>query len=238
MSDMNSEWQQKPMSDRNFEKRSTVRVSIYSDYTCPWCFLGAKRFEHVRRHLGDEVDLQVTWMPFEIHPEVPEEGMPVEALGYPKEQFARMEEYLRKQAEAEGLSILSRKTLANTHDALAAATFVQNEDPGHFDAFHRGLFRAYFSEGLDLSDTKVLADVARDSGADPTAIENVVVEGTFDDAIAATAEMARRLGITGTPTFVFESEFAVVGAHPVETLVDAVKEVVRKKSASASSRPE
>lgn len=219
------------------EERPTVRVSIYSDYTCPWCFLGAERFDKMRAQLDGEVDLQVKWMPFEIHPEVPEEGLPVEELGYPKEQFARMEEYLRQQARDEGVPIVARKMLANTHDALAAATFVQNEDPDHFEAFHRGLFRAYFSEGRDLNDMSVLREVARDSGTDPDAVENVVHEETYDDAIAATGEMARRLGITGTPTFVFENEFAVVGAHPVETLLDAVREVAKKKNASASSEP-
>lgn len=214
-------------------ERPTVRVSIYSDYTCPWCFIGAKRFEQAGEELSDEVDLQVKWMPFEIHPEVPPEGMPVEQLGYPKEQFERMQEYLSEQAEAEGLTVVKREMVANTHDALAAATFVQNKDPEHFDDFHRGLFRAYFSEGRNLNDVDVLMDVARESGADPEAVAQLVESGSYDDAIAATGEMARRLGITGTPTFVFESEFAVVGAHPVETLRDAVREVLGKKAEQA-----
>ncbi|NIP60570.1 MAG: DsbA family protein, partial [Gemmatimonadetes bacterium] len=61
-----------------------VPVSVYSDYTCPWCYVGLRRLDRLREELPEGLELDVTWRPFEIHPEVPREGMPVEDLGYPE----------------------------------------------------------------------------------------------------------------------------------------------------------
>lgn len=215
------------------EASRKVRVSIYSDYACPWCYVGSARLDRLKRELGGEVELADTWMPFEIHPEVPAEGMSVDELPYSKEQFKEMNAYLRKQAEAEGLTLIDRESMANTHNALAAATFVQNKHPERFHAFHERLFRAYFGDGEDLNDMNVLRRVASESGVPPDEMADVLAGGEYDDAIAATGEMARRLGISGTPTFVFENAFAVVGAHPVETLRSAVMEVVEKTTGAS-----
>lgn len=203
-----------------------IRVSIYSDYTCPWCYVGSARFERLKERLGDDVELVEKWMPFEIHPEVPSEGMSVDQLPYSKEQFREMIDYLGEQAAAEGLSISNLERVSNTHRALAAATFVQNTYPERFLDFHRRLFEAYFAEGRDLNDEVVLRRTAEEVGVPSDEMLAALTGGEYDDAIAATGEMARRLGISGTPTFVFENEFAVVGAHPVETLHSAVMKVV------------
>lgn len=209
---------------------STIRVSIYSDYTCPWCYVGSARLQRLKKELSGEVDLVDTWMPFEIHPEIPAKGMSVDELPYPKDRFQEMMAYLKAQAEEEGLSIADREELSNTHKALAAATFVQDKHRERFPEMHEGLFKAYFEEGRDLNDVSVLREIASAAGVAPDAVEEVLQRGDYDDAIAATGEMARRLGINGTPTFVFANEYAVVGAHPVSTMRSAVREVLEKKS--------
>lgn len=221
------------MMEKNIRHR--VRVSVYSDYTCPWCYVGAARLQKLKKQLRDEVELVDSWMPFEIHPEVPEGGMSVDELPYSKEQFRQMNAYLRKQAEAEGLNMIERERMSNTHQALAAATFVQNEYPDRFEAFHKGLFETYFVRGEDLSDVEVLRRVAEEAGVPADEVEEVAKGEAYDDAIEATGELARRLGISGTPTFVFEKEFAVVGAHPTDTLRSAVMEVIDKMQSGAKA---
>lgn len=195
-----------------------LRVSVYSDYTCPWCYIGMVRLKKLEGRLGAGVRLHVEWEPFEIHPEVPVEGMPVESLPYSREQWEAMMESLRRQAAAEDLDLGARPKVSNTHRALAASAWVQSERPERFEAFHERLFRAYFREGRDLGDPAGVREVARESGVDVEAMEAALATGEYDRILEETTDRARRLGITGTPTFVFDGRYAVVGAQPVEVL--------------------
>lgn len=195
-----------------------LRVEVYSDYTCPWCYVGTARLDRLREELAPEVELRVEWKPFEIHPEVPAEGLPVAALGYPQEQWEMMVAHLRTQAESEGLEVAEHTHVANTHEALAASAYVQAEEPDRFEDFHAGLFRAYFGEDRNIADPEVLAAVAGDAGVDSDRMARSLAEGRYERALQETTTTARRLGITGTPTFVFEERYGAVGAQPVEEL--------------------
>ncbi len=203
--------------------RRVLPVTVYSDYTCPWCYIGARRLEKLEEQLGDDVKLQVEWKPFEIHPEVPAEGMPVSDLPYPKEQWEMMMENLRKQAALEGLEMGNRPKVSNTHHALVASAYVQAEEPDAFEAFHKGLFRAYFTDGRDIGDATVVRDVAREGGVDVEQMEAALEAGTYETSLRQTTAEARQYGITGTPTYVFGGRYAAVGAQPTEALRQAVE---------------
>lgn len=210
-----------------------IPVTIYSDYTCPWCYVGARRLERLREELAGEVRLDVEWRPFEIHPEVPPEGMPVEDLPYTPEQWEVMTEALRRHAEAEGLDVGSRPKVSNTHRALLAATYVQAEEPDRFEAFHEALFRAYFAEGRDLGDPGVIRAVAGESGVDVEAMEDALEEGRYEPVLEETTAEARQRGITGTPTFVFGDRYVAVGAQPVEALRRGIEAVLEAEESAA-----
>lgn len=204
-------------------ERPTVEVEVYSDYTCPWCYVGWARLEKARETVAGEIDVEVRWRPFEIHPEVPPEGMPVEELGYPEEQWARMQEALTASAAAEGLQVGNRPKVSNTHRALAAGTWVQEHRPERFEAFHEALFTGYFARGMDLGDPEVVRALAREAGVDPDALDAALEDGLAEPELERTSAEARSLGITGTPTFVFDARFAAVGAQPAETLAEALR---------------
>lgn len=207
-----------------------LRVEVYSDYTCPWCYVGLPRLERAREQLEGRAELDVTWRPFEIHPEVPEEGMPVEELSYSEEEWERMMEHLRRQAREEGLEVGARPRVSNTHEALMAGTWVQSERPERFDAFHEAMFRAYFAEGRDLGDRAVLREVAEEVGLDGDELEAALDRGAGEEEIEATRREARRLGISGTPTFVFGGTHAAVGAQPTEALRRAAEQALEERS--------
>lgn len=198
--------------------RPVLPVTVYSDYTCPWCYIGSARLDQLREELAGAVELEVEWKPFEIHPEVPPEGIPAEALPYPREQWEAMMANLRRQAEAEGLDMSSRPRVSNTHRALAASAYVQAEEPERFEAFHNALFHGYFGEGWDLGEPAVVREIAAESGVDVERMEAALDEGRYEGALRETTETARQLGISGTPTFVFAERYGAVGAQPVEEL--------------------
>ena len=203
---------------------ATVRLEVFSDYTCPWCYVGWARLEKALDRLPPELEVDVTWRPFEIHPEVPTEGMPVEELAYPPDVWARMQESLRAHAEAEGLEVGARPKVSNTHRALAAGAYAQEEEPDRFSDFHEGLFKGYFAEGRDLGDPGVVSELAREAGLDVERMNQALDEGRYEEAIRVTSADARAMGITGTPTFVFDRRLAASGAQPVEVLLRAFRE--------------
>lgn len=198
-----------------------IRLEVFSDYTCPWCYIGWARLEKALAELPDDLRVDVEWRPFEIHPEVPADGMPVSDLPYPPDVWDRMQEALRQSAEAEGLEVGKRPKVSNTHRALAAGAYAQAEEPDRFPDFHRRLFEGYFAEGRDLGDPDVVRDLAGEVGLDVQRLGAALEDGRYDEAIQDTAADARRMGITGTPTFVFDRRLAAAGAQPSDLLLEA-----------------
>ncbi len=209
------------------ETRTTVHLDVFSDYTCPWCYVGWARLESALGRVPEGVNVDVRWRPYEIHAEVPPEGMPVEDLPYSPEQWARMQEALRRSAGEEGLEVGKRPKVSNTHRALMADEYARVEEPERFPAFHEALFKGYFAEGRDLGDPAVVEDIARSCGLDVGQMTKALDGGEYEEAITATTDTARRLGITGTPTFVFDRRFATVGAQPAEVLLQAIDAALR-----------
>ena len=205
----------------------TVHVEVFSDYTCPWCYVGWARLESALRRVPEDVTVDVEWRPYEIHAEVPPEGMPVEDLPYSPEQWVQMQEALRQSAASEGLDVGKRPKVSNTHRALMAGEYARVEEPEGFAAFHEALFKGYFAEGRDLGERGVVQDIARSCGLDVDRMMTALDGGEYEDAITAAAATARQLGITGTPTFVFDRRFATVGAQPAEVLLQAIDEALK-----------
>lgn len=200
---------------------TTIRLEIFSDYTCPWCYIGWARLEKALVGLPTGIEADVEWRPFEIHPEVPAEGMPVEELPYPPDVWARMQEALRQNAQEEGLEVGKRPKVSNTHRALVASAYAQTEEPDRFPTFHRRLFEGYFAEGRDLGDPDVVRELATDARLDVDGLEAALAEGRYEEAVVDTAADAGRMGITGTPTFVFDRRLAASGAQPTHVLLEA-----------------
>ena len=206
-----------------------IRLEVFSDYTCPWCYVGWARLEKALASLPDTMAVDVEWRPFEIHPEVPIEGMPVEDLPYSPSVWTSMQEALRANAKAEGLDVGKRPKVSNTHRALAAGAYVQSEEPSRFPDFHERLFKSYFAEGRDLGDPAVVDRVAAETGVDVERMRAAIDSGGYESALSRTSKDARRMGISGTPTFVFDRRFAVSGAQPSEVLIQGFGSVLDRQ---------
>jgi len=195
-----------------------IRVTVFSDYVCPFCYVGDRRL----LRLAEQMDLAVTWRGVEIHPETPPDGMPLEALGYPPDVWARMHMHLGNLAAEEGIRLAERRFTTNSHKALLVAEGARTQGPETFRAVHEGLFHAFFTQGRNIGQTDVLADVAREAGMDAAAFERALIEPTYEDRLKANVAEARRHGVTGVPTFVF-GEQVVAGAVPYPLLLDAAE---------------
>ena len=183
-------------------------VEVWADYVCPWCYLALDRADHLRRRHG----LDVVWHPFELHPEVPPEGVEAPTGVFSDDVRSELREALR----AADLPVTRRSTVSNSARALALSAWAK--DRGPWEMLHRNLFTAYWSDGRDLGDAAVLVDVATGSGYDRAEVEEAIAAGFGTNEVIAARERALDLGIGGTPGWHFGDGVVLVGAHPAHVL--------------------
>lgn len=198
-----------------------LRVTVFSDYTCPFCYVGYVRLERLR----DEYDLRVNWCMVEIHPDTPVQGMPVAGLGYAPEQFSAMMGELDAMARAENIVIQPQVVTTNTHKALLLAEAVKEQSSTVFYALHSRLFEAYFGAGINIGDTEVLRELALDVGVAPDTLERAWQDPQYLTRLRHNLMAAQELEVSGTPTF-FIGERKLTGALSTETLRHAAHEAI------------
>ena len=189
------------------EQQAPLRITAYSDYVCPWCYIGLQRIEQLQQ----EFPVAVEWRPFQLHPETPKTGAQLTGrLGSPERARAYRDNILMLAHES-GLDMRMPPVVANSHLALEAAEFAR--DHGGFDAFHRALFHAYFEEGRDLGDPEALCDIARGCGVDDQGLRQALADERYTARIDEVTRLAREDEVLSTPTFVFEGGFRLTGAQ-------------------------
>jgi predicted DsbA family dithiol-disulfide isomerase len=170
-------------------------------------------------------------VPFELHPEIPPEGRDRNEV-LPAAYRARAEEGVRRLGAQVGLQLKTHERLINSRPALQAAEFAREH--GRFDPMHHELFRAYWDEGLDVSDLGVLRQVAERAGVDPVAMEQAVVANRFGDYLDARRAEAEELMIDGIPAHVIADRYLVMGAQPYDLFERVMAKLnVPKQSATS-----
>ncbi len=193
-----------------------MQVDIWSDVVCPWCYIGITRFERALARFDGDVELR--YHAFQLDPEAPIPGIP--AIERYRAKFgsdaSAILERVTREAEKEGIEMrLERAISANTFDAHRALKFARKENKER--ELEMSLYRAYFTDGLDVSDRAVLAQCAAEVGIDREAMEAYLSSDEGVDEVTQELSGAFERGITGVPAFVFEDEFLVPGAVDTET---------------------
>ncbi|MEJ2479743.1 MAG: DsbA family protein [Acidihalobacter sp.] len=202
-------------------ERPQLRISVFMDYVCPFCFIGSGRL----MRLEDTYDLRVNWCFVEIHPDTPIGGIAPDELDYSEGHWATLNASLAALAAADGLELAPRRLVPNTRHALRMAETAKDLGREPFYRLHRALLQAYFIDGRDIGDDVVLRTIAADCGL-PTDLpdqawgENPTVDARFDRyrAFAAAA------GVSGVPTFVF-GQRTLAGVQNEDTLRAAAAEL-------------
>lgn len=188
-------------------------VTVFSDYICPFCYIGHLRLAKLR----DGYDLKINWCFLEIHPDNPPEGRPLSELGYPPEQWRRMMENLHEMAIEEGVELAERNFTTNSQKALLLAEAAKAEDMQTFCRLNAALFEAYFLQQQNLGDPQVLRAIAKQAAVEDMVVEQAWSNPRYKDILQANLRDAARLGINGTPAFIIGNRIAA-GAVPVSTL--------------------
>ncbi len=213
-----------------------MRVAIYSDIACPWCYIGERRFARALADWPDAEAVEVVFRPFQLDPDLPDTPQPLmqrleEKFGAQKD--AAMERVIA-MAEDEGLTMRFDDALAvNTFTAHRLLWLAEREaGPAAQRALAEQLFAAHFTHGDNVADPDVLADMAAKVGLDRKRTRTFLASDEGADAVQALIERAQRLGIRAVPTFVFDDESAVQGAQPADTFRRVLDEVMADATAS------
>ena len=208
-----------------------MRVEIWSDVVCPWCYVGTRRFEEAVERFRDEGggDVEVVHRAFELDPTVPAEG--VDLAGYLAHKFGSADRLAaandRLDHAGADVGIEFRwegKRRANTFDAhRLTAWALDTAGPGAQGALHQRLFRAYFTDGLDIADHGVLARLAGEVGLDAGAAATALASGAHAETVRAEELQAAEHDIHAVPTFVVEDRWAIPGAQDVDTFVELLR---------------
>jgi predicted DsbA family dithiol-disulfide isomerase len=214
-----------------------VKVDIWSDVVCPWCFIGKRRFENALGRFPHRAEIEVTWRSFELDPSAPPSperpGRYAEHLshkyGITTGTAQLMIDRVTSAAAEESLDFrfdIARR--GNTFDAHRLLHFALEK--GVQDEMKERLDHSTFTEGLPVSDHQALTEVAVRTGLDETEVKAVLASDTYTDAVRADESQARAYGISAVPFFVLDGRYGIAGAQPPEVILGALKQAWRDRS--------
>jgi predicted DsbA family dithiol-disulfide isomerase len=211
-----------------------LTISVVSDVICPWCFVGKRRLERALCELGLENETAIEWLPFELNPDMPEDGMPRSLYRERKFGAARsaaLDAEMTRLGREEGIAFAFDRIerTPNTRRAHMALTFAGER--GRADALKEGLVRAYFEEARDVGRETVILDVAEAAGLARAEVAAALQDGSLRDRVVASERRAGEMGVSGVPFFIVDQAWAVSGAQTAEHWVAALRK------ASAVARP-
>ncbi|RLD24751.1 MAG: hypothetical protein DRI71_01665 [Bacteroidetes bacterium] len=198
------------MLNSGYELSKTMKTKIiaYSDNVCPFCTIGARRIEKLQQ----EMDFEVEWRPFELHPEVSSDGMSYESYfgGQGDALVTNVTEY-GKDVE---LTIRTR-SLYNSRNSLKVNEYAKQQ--GKFEAFHQAIFKAYLEDDRNIGNIDVLLDIATEIGLDREKTRAFIESPEAEDIVANSRNEAIRLGINSVPSFIINNNL-IRGAYPYKEM--------------------
>ncbi|RMT37752.1 2-hydroxychromene-2-carboxylate isomerase protein [Pseudomonas syringae pv. spinaceae] len=209
---------------------TALKIDFISDVSCPWCVIGLRALDQALEALGDEVQAQIHFQPFELNPNMPAEGQDIkehiaEKYGSTPEQIEAIHETIRERGAELGFTFgKGERRIYNTFDAHRLLHWAEQE--GKQPALKQALFVAYFSELKDPSSHQTLADVAQKVGLDRLRAQAILDSDEFASQVREAEQLWTSRGITSVPTMVFNDQYAVSGGQPVEVFVSAIRQML------------
>ncbi|KZD09777.1 DsbA family oxidoreductase [Oceanibaculum pacificum] len=213
-----------------------MRLDIFSDVICPWCFVGKRRLEKALA-LRPMPSLDIRWRAFQLNPGMPKEGMDRQA--YLEAKFGgemrsrQIYDTIRRVGGSENIAFAFEKVKRTPNTVDAHRLIRLAYDKGAQDAMVEALFQAYFLNGRDIGDLDVLIDIAEEQDIDRDEAANFLesTEGAVD--VEAECVTAGRIGVNGVPCFVLNGRYGLSGAQEPEALFPLFDLALQEEGASA-----
>ncbi len=203
-----------------------LTISVFSDVICPWCDVGKRRLERALDQLGLRESTTIAWLPFELNPDMPTDGMEravYRARKFGPERSAQLDAQMAELGRQEGIGFaFDRMTRTpstrRAHMLIAAAT-----QHGRGDPVVDALFRTYFEEGRDVGDPDVLREIGVAAGLDHDVVDDALGNEQLKQLVESTERQAAEMQVAGVPFFIVDRRWAVLGAQPTEQSLTALE---------------
>ena len=218
-----------------------ITIDFVSDVSCPWCIIGLRGIEEALERVGDLVEADIRFQPFELNPHMPAEGQKLvehvaQKYGSTPQQFRDRRAMIRDRAAELGFTIaLSSEDgrVYNTFDAHRLLHWAGLEGRQH--PLKLALFEAYFTNCLDPSEHDVLADAAQRAGLDRDAAVEVLASGRYADEVRAAERFWLAKGISGVPAVIINERYLISGGQPAEVFENAIRAIAAEDLAPSES---
>ncbi len=205
-----------------------MKVEVWSDFVCPFCYIGKRKFEAALQSFAHKADVEVVFKSFELSPDAKKDGNPdihtylATKYGMSRQQAVENTNHIAQQAKAVGLDFYFERTIqTNTFDAHRLAHYAAQQGKG-IEMTDR-LLKAHFTDGLHLGDHDVLADLAVEVGLNRDEVFNVLGGTEYTDDVHQDEQEAAQLGARGVPFFVINRKYGISGAQPTEVFLGTLQ---------------
>lgn len=210
------------------QKNMKMKVEIWSDVMCPFCWLGKHKFENALAQFADKEHIEIEWKSFLLNPElITDTSISIhqylaDVKGFPLEQAQQMNKRFLEAGKPLGLEYnFDKIVVANSYKAHNLIHFAKKH--AQQNETEERLFKAYFSDGKNIDDTATLVQLAAEIGLNTEGLNNILENKYYEEQVEKDIAEARQLGIRGVPYFVFDRKYGVSGAQESPVLLDTLK---------------
>jgi predicted DsbA family dithiol-disulfide isomerase len=210
---------------------TTLQVDFISDVACPWCAVGLASFEQALRDVGDGVEVELHFQPFELNPSLGAEGADaaeylIAKYGLSREQLAVNRQHIAERGAAVGFTFGERRRVWNTFDAHRFLHWAGVEGPpGSQHALKRALLQAYHGDGRNPAAHDVLLELAATLGLDARRAREVLAGNEFADDVRTAERFWQEAGIDGVPAVVINRRHLILGGQPPAVFARALRQI-------------
>lgn len=209
--------------------KPVIKVAVVSDVVCPWCYIGKRRLEKAISNLSDKYEFDVAYYPFELNPDIPLEGL--NQKEYLSEKFGSEDDFKQKTAHVteiaatEGLVFNYENQIISPNTRNAHRLILLANEEGKQLAIAEAFFKAYFTNGVDLSKKENLAAIAASVGMDKDKVIDFLDSDTGLTEVAAAETELQRIGISGVPFYIINDRYGISGAQPSNVFIEAFENI-------------
>ena len=212
-----------------------MRIEIWSDIMCPFCYIGKKRFDDALAQFEHKDEVEIEWKSFMLSPDLKTDPTKnnnqflAEHKGISLEEATGMNNYVTDMAAQAGLTYdFNKAIVANSFNAHRFSHFAKQY--GKQNEAEEKLFAAYFTEGKNIDDAETLMAMAAELGLDVTKLANVMGSGAYAKDVMADIDEAQELGIRGVPFFVLNRKYAISGAQETTVFLDTLQKAFAEET--------
>ncbi len=215
-----------------------MKIDIISDTVCPWCLIGKRKLEAALAERTD-LDVDISWHPFQLHPDMPLEGadrkeFTAKKFGSP-ERAKALYEQVANAGRAVGLDLQFSKIKRSPNTLNSHRVIKWAQSAGCQDQVVENLFQAFFMDGKDLGDIDVLVEAAVAAGMDEVIVRDLLNSDRDLDLVAAEDARAREMGVSGVPFFIIDEKYALSGAQDSSVILQVIEQIEQEAKEQTST---